>query len=202
MSSLKSNDTSYDINILTGIAIAGIIMKVFLYQTTSETGDVGPANSSIWGYGVIFISLLGILYVTFSLASKSEMESGVVEFMKAIYNSSFPVLFFMGLIIWLIVMNISYQSRINKGQVSNDYYKFGFISTFLIALQLLIILKYVRDKMGMSQNASSSGSSNMLSNMFNQLSLQMASIGYAVGTINYAIVAIMQIILEYFSTDG
>lgn len=202
MSSLKSNDTGYDINILTGIAIAGIIMKVSLYQNTSQTGDVGPANSSIWGYGVILISLLGILYVTFSLASKSEMQTGISGFIKTIYNSSFPVLFFMGLIIWLITMNISYQSRINKGHVSNDYYKFGFISTFLIALQLLIILKFVRDKMGASQTTSPSSSSNILSNMFNQLSLQMASIGYAVGTINYAIVAIMQIILEYFSTDG
>lgn len=201
MSSLKSNDTSYDINILTGIAIAGIMMKVFLYQNTSETGDVGPANSSIWGYGVIFISLLGILYVTFSLASKSEMESGVVEFMKAIYNSSFPVLFFMGLIIWLIAMNISYQSRINKGQVSNDYYKFGFISTFLIALQLLIILKFVRDKMSSIQSTPTTPST-PLSNVFNAFASQMASIGYAVGTINYAIAAIMQIILEYFSTDG
>jgi len=201
MSSLKSNDTGYDINILTGIAIAGIMMKVFLYQNTSQTGDVGPANSSIWGYGVILISLLGILYVTFSLATKSEMQSGIVDFMKAIYNSSFPVLFFMGLIIWLITMNVSYQSRINKGQVSNDYYKFGFISTFLIALQLLIILKFVRDKMGTTQNTSS-GNTTPMANIFNQLSLQMASIGYAVGTINYAIVAIMQIILEYFSTDG
>jgi hypothetical protein len=202
MNSLKSNDTGYDINILTGIAIAGIMMKMFLYQNTSQTGEIGPANSSIWGYGVILISLLGILYVTFSLATKREMQSGTVDFMKAIYNSSFPVLFFMGLIIWLITMNVSYQSRINKGQVSNDYYKFGFISTFLIALQLLIILKFVRDKMRVTQNTSLSISNNILSNMFNQLSLQMASIGYALGTINYAIVAIMQIILEYFSTDG
>lgn len=201
MSSLKSNDTNYDINILTGIAISGIIIKVFFYQNTSEYGDVGPANSYIWGYGITLLSLIGILYVTFSLASKSAIQSGIIEFMKAIYKSSFPVLFLIGIIIWLIVMNISYQSRINKGQVSNDYYKFGFISTFLIVLQLLIILKFVRDKMGISQNISSN-SRNIIANIFNQLSLQMTYIGYAVGTINYVIVIIMQIILEYFSTDG
>lgn len=199
MSSLKSNDTGYDVNILTGIACAGIAIKMFFYQNTSQTGDFGPANSAIWGYGVILIALLGILYVTFSLATKSELQSGAFEFIKVIFKNSFPVLFLMALISWLIAMNISYYSRINKGQVSNDYYKFGFISSFLIILQVIIILKFVRDKMGLSQTTTEN---NPLSNVFNQLSLQMASIGYAVGTINYAIVAIMQIILEYFSTDG
>lgn len=201
MSSLKSNDTGYDVNILTGIAIAGIAIKLFLYQNKSQTGDIGPANSAIWGYGVILIALFGILYITFSLATKSEMQSGVIDFLKIILKSSFPVLFLMGLITWLITMNVSYRTRINKGEVSNDYYKFGYVSTALIILQIIIILKFVRDKMSSIQSTPTTPST-PLSNVFNAFASQMASIGYAVGTINYAIAAIMQIILEYFSTDG
>ena len=199
MSSLKSNDTGYEVNILTGIICAGLAMKIFFYQNTSQDGVSGPANSAIWGYGVVLIALFGILYVTFSLASKREIQSGVFEFMKTVMNSSFPVLFLMGIVIWLIVMNISHQTRINKGHFSKDYYKFEFVSTFLIILQTLIILKFIRNKLGMTQTTMEN---NPMSKIFNQISLQMASIGYAVGVINYAIVAIMQIILDYFSTDG
>lgn len=199
MSSLKSNDTGYDVNILTGIALAGIVIKVFLYQNKSQSGDIGPANSVIWGYGVVLIALFGILYITFSLATKREMQSGVLEFLKIILRSSFPVLFLMGLITWLITMNVSYRTRINKGEVSNDYYKFGYISTALIILQLIIILKFVRDKMSSIQSTTTNTPG---SSIFDAFASQMASIGYAVGTINYAVAAVMQIILEYFSTDG
>jgi hypothetical protein len=199
MSSLKSNDTGYDINILTGIAFAGLAIKLFFYQNKSDDGVDGPANSVIWGYGVVLISLLGILYITFSLASKTEMQSSAFEFIKTVFSSSFPVLFLMGLLIWFIIMNISYQSRINKGHVSKDYYKFGFVSTALIILQIIIILKYVRDKMGMTKAMTDN---NAMSKVFNEMSKQMAYIGYAVGSINYFIAAIMQVILEYFSTDG
>lgn len=199
MSSLKSNDTGYDVNILTGIAIAGMIIKFSLYQSKSESGDAGPANSAIWGYGVVLIALFGILYITFSLATKIEMNTGVLDFLKVILKSSFPVLFLMGLIIWLITMNISYRTRINKGEVSNDYYKFGYISSALILLQLFIILKFVRDKMSSIQPTTTS---TPLSNVFNAFASQMASISYSIGTINYAIAAVMQIILEYFSTNG
>jgi len=199
MSSLKSNDTNYDVNILTGIIFAGLAIKLFFNQSTSQDGTSGPANSAIWGYGVVLIALFGILYVTFSLATKSEMQSGISQFMKTIFNSSFPVLFLMGIIIWLFVMNISYQGRINKGQVSNDYYKFSFVSNFLIILQVMVIIQFIRNKLGMRQTNTDNSP---ISRVFNQLSMQMASVGYAVGVINYAIVAIMQIILEYFSTDG
>ena len=199
MSSLKSNDTNYDVNILTGIIFAGLAIKLFFNQNTSQDGTSGPANSAIWGYGVVLIALFGILYVTFSLATKSEMQSGISQFMKTIFNSSFPVLFLMGIIVWLFVMNISYQGRINKGQVSNDYYKFSFVSNFLIILQVLVIIQFIRNKLGMTQTNTDN---TPMSRVFNQLSMQMASVGYAVGVINYAIVAIMQIILEYFSTDG
>jgi len=200
MSSLNSNDTGYDINVLTGIAMSGLAIKLFFYQNTSQDGSNGPANSAIWGYGIVSIALLGMLYITFSLASKTDMQNSSIEFIKTIFNTSFPVLFVLGLLIWLIVLNVSYQTRINKGQVSKDYYTFGFISTFLIMLQIIVILKYVRDKMG-NKSIALNGDSPM-SKVFNSISLQMASIGYAIGTVNYFIVVILQIILEYFSTDG
>jgi hypothetical protein len=175
------------------------IIKFIFNQKKSNDGIDGPANSTIWGYGVVALSLLGILYITFSLGSKAAMESSSFQLIKMLFTSSFPVLFLIGLLIWLIIMNVSYRTRINKGQVSNDYYKISFVSSILIILQIIIILKYVRDKVGMSKL---SGENNVLSKILNELSSQMATFGYTIGTINYLIAGILQIILEYFSTDG
>lgn len=198
MASQVSNDTIYDINILTGIALCGLIIKMAFYQNTSHDGIDGPANSVIWGYGVVMIALFGIMYISFSLASKSDIESNVFQFIKAIFISSFPVLFLMGVITWIIVMNITYKTRINKGQVSKDYYNFSTISTFLIVLQIIIILYYIRNQYSTKINTGDS----MIPEIFKQISTQMSSISYAVGAVNYLIVILLQVILEFFSTDG
>lgn len=195
---MSSNDTTYDINILTGIALSGLAIKFGFYQNTSSDGIDGPANSVIWGYGVVLIALFGIMYITFSLASRSDMESNSIQFIKTLFISSFPVLFLMGVIVWLIVMNVTYKTRINKGQVSKDYYIFNSVSTFVIILQVMIILYYVRNQVGLKLNVENS----MIPEIFKQLSTQMSSISYAVGSVNYLIVFVLQIILEYFSTDG
>jgi hypothetical protein len=200
MSSLNSNDTNYDINILTGIAMAGIAIKLLFYQNTSDDGVNGPANSAIWGYGVVAIALFGMLYITFSLATKTDMQNSPIQFIKTIFNTSFPVLFILGILIWLIILNVSYQTRINKGQVTKDFRTFGYVSTALIVLQIIVILKYVRDKLGIKSIIENNDSP--IAKALNAVTEQMASIGYAIGTVNYLIVIILQIALEYFSTDG
>ena len=194
-----SNDTKYDINILTGIAISGLLIKMAFYQNTSQDGVDGPANSVIWGYGVVLIALFGIMYITFSLASKSEMESNVVDFIQTMIFSSFPVLFLIGIIAWIIFMNITYKTRINKGQVSKDYYMFSTISSFLIVLQIIIILYYIRNQVG---DNSTNNPNSMMPAIFKQVATQMSSISYAIGSVNYLIIFVLQIILKYFSTDG
>lgn len=200
--SSESNNTDYDINILTGIAFCGLSINNLFYQKTSTDGIDGPANSVIWGYGVVLLSLLGMMYITFSLATKSDMNSNTIQFIKTIFNSSFPVLFLMILLIWIITMNIYYKTRINKGQVSKDYYMFNMVSSILTTLNIIIVLSYISDLINSKTSVSVNTDINPLTKTFKLLSSQMASIGYAIGIVNYLIVFILQIILEYFSTDG
>jgi hypothetical protein len=205
MTSLKSNDNIYDSNILTGIAIVGIAIKLFFYQNTSQDGVDGPANSVIWGYGVVIIALIGILYITFALATKSNMQDSIIGFIKTIFGSSFPIIFLLGLLTWIITMNISYKSRINKGQVSKDYYTFNYVSSILIIIQIMIMLNYIRNSIYLSNAMKSDAVENVKNNIvtiFSEKTTQMATVGYAIGSVNYVIVGILQVILDYFSTDG
>ena len=96
-------------------------------------------------------------------------------------------------------MNITYKTRINKGQVSKDYYMFSTVSSFLIVLQIIIILYYIRNQVG---DNSTNNPNSMMPAIFKQVATQMSSISYAIGSVNYLIIFVLQIILKYFSTDG
>jgi hypothetical protein len=191
MASALKNNTGYDIAILTGLSIIGIIVKLAV-QKTSQTGIDGPATASIWGYGIISISLIGMLFVTFSLATKDQINKSSFELFKNILTSSMPVLFIIGLVLWNIFMNITYKEQINKGRVSKDYTTFGYVSTALLTIHLITIFKYLKDKLDIIKG-------NVL---VNALSESLIPISYLIGTFNLIVIGFMQVILDYLSTDG
>ena len=49
---------SFDGNSFAFLALAGIIFKLFIGNSVSDNGVTGPASSTIWGYGLVTISLL------------------------------------------------------------------------------------------------------------------------------------------------
>lgn len=184
------NDTRYDIAILTGLSIIGIIVKLAVNKTT-QTGIDGPATASIWGYGIIIVSLIGMLFVTFSLATKEKINQGSFELFKNILTSSMPVIFIIMLVLWSIFINITYKEQINKGKVSKDYNTFGYVSTALLTIQLITIIKYLKDTI-----TGNSTSENAL------LSESLIPVSYLIGTFNVIVIGFMQVILDYLSTDG
>ena len=192
MASLKNN-TGYDIAILTGLSIIGIIVKLAV-QKTSQTGTDGPATASIWGYGIIIVSLIGMLFVTFSLATRDKINQSSFELFKRILTSSMPVLFIIMLVLWSIFINITYKEQINKGKVSKDYTKFGYVSTALLVIQLMTIFKYLRDTIN-TTSSSESQTKNILSE-------SLISISYLIGVFNLIVIGFMQVILDFLSTDG
>ncbi|MEX0598798.1 MAG: hypothetical protein WD512_20105 [Candidatus Paceibacterota bacterium] len=198
MSSLKSNDNYYDTKILTGVALSGLLVKLFMGQNTSDGGDSGPANASIWGYGIVGASLLGLWFNTFYLVNKETMNKSMWQIISVIIALSMPVILALGSIAWLLSLNIIYKDRINKGLVSSDYTKFNGISTFLLILQLIITFSFLNDKNSSTQMSPSSASSKI----YQIMSSQMALVSYLFAIINYVVLAIMLITLKYLSTDG
>lgn len=185
----SAEDYSYQIKGLFGVAVAGLVIKFFFPQKISESGDTGPANSTIWGYGFVILSTLGLLILSIALGTKSDMQDSVLDFTKKFLSSSMPILLLLGILIWIVALNISYSKRINQGKVASVFNKFSMITSILLTIQILILLDYLNKKNTKKDEALLRAS-------------QMSSISYLFGIISMTFVSMMQIILKYFSTDG
>ena len=118
-----TNDYSYQIKGLLGIAVAGLIIKFLFPQKISKTGDTGPANSTIWGYGFVILSTLGLLIISIALGTKTDIQDSVMDFTKKFLSSSMPVFLLLGILIWIVALNVSYSKRINQGKVASIFSK-------------------------------------------------------------------------------
>lgn len=185
-----ASNLDYTLNNMIGFSIVGVLIKLFLGRDTSTDGESGPASSSIWGYGVIALSILAGMIISFGLASQMAnlKRYGVVDFVKTLLTSSLPSLLTLGILVWMITLNIMFYKKINQGKVADEYFTYSGVTTFLIILQVIALFMHLRDNSG----ASSTGS----------FVNRMAYATYGFTFLNAIFAVIMTIILEKFSTDG
>jgi hypothetical protein len=184
---MPATTNEYLVNNFMAFAIVGIIIKLFFQSNITTDGTSGPANSSIWGYGVVSLSIFSIMFLSFALASNmANLERNLFDFIKVLFSDSLPSIVTLLIIVWLIVINVTYFKRINQGKLSDDYIQFSTITTILIIIQLIILFTFLRDQ----TSATPSGSKTM------------AYVVYALTFINVIYIGMMNIILKFFSTDG
>lgn len=195
-----SNNSSFDIKVLAGTALAGLTMKLLFSQDESENGMTGPASAAVWGYGTVLLSLLGILIVSFALTSKDNMTSGIMQFLKGLISGSLPIVLMVVIITWLLSLSINYYTRINKGEVAPEYKGFSTASTIVVSIQLVVLLKAMYDVTKSSQTLRSGAP--VASKMFSAMAGQLTTFSYVLAFINIVLAGAMQVILAFFSTDG
>ena len=207
MSKFEVKTLSYDINTLTLIAFIGVIIKLFLGQGPRSDGTGGPANSAIWGYGTIAVAVLGVMFVTFGLASQiakqgakttsmSRLTEDSLGFVKSLFMHSMPPLLMLMILVWLITINVQYATRINEGKVATEYQSYSNLSTIMVVIQLICLYKYLIDELKVSDSTAD------MKGRAEAWRSQLASITYLLSLGNVMVIGIMTIILKYFSTDG
>ena len=191
-----SANLNYDITIMMIFSFIGIIIKLFFGNITTTDGSQGPASAALWGYGVVAMSVLVIMFINFALASQmmelNKYSSNTVGFIKALLTSSMPILLTFIILVWLLIINTTYYKRINEGKIANEYNTFSTISTILVVFQLVILFKYLNDEVLAKKG-------NLIAGV---LKGQLASITYILSILNLVFVGMMNIVLEFFSTDG
>ena len=193
-----SRSLGYDINNLVLFAFVGIIIKLFLGSSTSEDGSTGPASSAIWGYGVIAVSLLGIMFITFAMASQmSKLSENSLGFVKSLLMHSLPPVLMLTVLVWLITINSEFYKRINQGDVAGEYNTYNNLSTFMVMIQLGVLYKYLVDELLIGK-----GGPTNKTMLIEALRSRLASVTYLLTLGNMMVAAVMTIILKYFSTDG
>ena len=194
------NGYGYIINIMLISALVGMCIKIFFGNSTSADGTFGRANSAIWGYSVVGLSILTIMFVSYAIHNKVSIiekkgASGIIDFIKGFLTSSGPAMLTIIILFWIVNLNVDYFSRINKGQVASEYYQLSAGTSFLFIFQIILLFQYLKSYIQIKTGTSTDPDA-----AITQTRLSFAT--YFVTIINMVVVIMMTIILKFFSTDG
>lgn len=203
-----SNNNNLDLLNLVVLACAGIIIKIFFQANIDETdGHVGPASTTIWGYGITAFALFIMTFMSFYMSDrnnkfieKTNKENGISEdnsffssLIKIIMGDGIPIFLTFCVLIYVIYINFVHFNRINKGAVSDSYYTYSFYSSLLIIIQITLIIKYMYNSLNFL---------NTKSNKDTKQTTMIKSASYILVLINLVFVMIQHILLSFYSTDG
>jgi hypothetical protein len=175
------------------LACAGIIIKLCLSGSYSQSGTMGPASSTIWGYGLTAIALSIMAFIGIYLFSNKIFDnetSKKISFLTTML-SILPIVLTLFVIIYIIYLNFSYFTRINSNKVTPDYHIFSGVSSALLIVKIILISMYLFHYI--TKTTKSDVSMSYIENIKN--------ITYILCTINFILLFMIHINLAVFSTD-
>lgn len=206
-----SSNNNLDLLNLCVLAFAGIIIKVFFQESHSRLGNIGPASTTIWGYGMTSLALFFMMFISFYLKDREEEtkqdnpifnlfnnnttkqdDSILNTLINYILNDSLPIFLTLLIIIYIMYLNFNFFKRINSNRVTDTFHTYSFFSSLMIIIQLGLICKYMFEKLNTVQR-----SKDVKDN-----GTKLKGVIFVLSTINFIFILIMHILLKFFSTDG
>lgn len=185
-----SHNNNLDLLNIIVLACAGVIIKLFFQESYSKLGNMGPASSTIWGYGLTSIALSIMIFMGIYF-SKNLFENKQHNFFTELFSNVSPIFFTLLVIVYTIYLNLTYFKRINSNKVTPDYHTYSFMSSILIIIQIVLISKYLFSYL-------SSGSDKDNNNIPFSLSKNGS---YILSIVNFIFLLMIHISLAFFSTD-
>ena len=195
---MLSKNLNFDVTNMMWVAFVGIVVKMFVGNDTSENGMSGPASAAVWGYGLVTLAVLAIMFITFAMSSRMETieQLNTFTFAKLMFFHSLPSILMLGILSWLITINAIHYKQINKGTTAEEYDTYSSVSTWLVIAQLGVLIKLLMDELNISKGGLAGAA------VMKALQGKMASVSFLLTITNVFVLVIMTIILTYFSTDG
>lgn len=166
----------------------GILTHLVLHHQRSSHGHYGPATALIWGYSIIILSIVCVVFL-------NNVGKKTISIFKLI---PIDVLATLILMLWMISLNSSYLVRINQGNVSSDFYSYSYISSWIILAQILFFLFTTLLK-NLLTNVS--GEYNVVSQDIKMILNKVSFINYILIILNFMFILAQQLILNNFSVD-
>jgi len=199
---LNRGGFEYIINGMFLFAVIGMCIKVFFSSEISQDGTYGPANTIIYGYGIIAMSIITVLFISYAvhdrigrIENKGKVES-ILGFIKSFFTSSAPSILTIVVLLWIILLNISYYIPINTGNVAAEYYQLSNATSFLFVFQIVCLFQYLKLYIKIKTDPKNACADDITTQG------RIAFATYFITAINLIVVGMMTIILEFFSTDG
>jgi hypothetical protein len=178
----------YDVKVFSFLCLLGVIIKLLFGGMSKEY-----ATTTVYGYSFSLFALICLMVSNFALNyKKTPKGNGMFAFAKSVFSQSFPSLMIGILLALTIYQNIAFYSQINSEKVPQEFFQFSGVSSFLIIVQIGLVINYVVNKAkGLSAQESTSF-------LFKQIN----SIVSVLFITTIFLIGIIEIILKYFSTDG
>lgn len=180
---LNENNLSLDILTVFFIIIAGILIQLFFAPNRTVDGNIGPANSNIWGG---MLSCLGVFLLIFIVYGKEEIKQLGNPLIHI-----FPIFVLLCIISYSVIINFVFSKNINmKGGTDITFDTYSFISNLLIIIQAIIVFKNVFTYI------------NTNSAIKDIDTYKSVSISLFIGVLNLSTLIIMHIMLYFYSTTS
>lgn len=157
--------------------IIGLLIQMIFSNIDSPDSSYGPASASIWGYGIIVLSILGILFMNLALGTEATSSFSMMRF---------DVVILLVFMLWLISINISNYEQLNRGDAPTNYYIYSNFTNILIFVQVMITLF----SLSVSGKSDEGG-----------IARKMKLINILLSALVFVLIMIQQIILDNFSVD-
>lgn len=169
-----------DLNITTNLSnflYALIIAAIFAVFCTIGVQSESALEALIGEYSVIGAAILVLLILKIKVIDPDRLIT-----MSSLFTLA-PFIFILFIVIYYIVILSVYFTKIASNKISNYYYSFSRISTFLLIAQILLLV------------------SSVVKANITELSKKTFSILMFLGTINGIVVVTLGIILKFYTTD-
>ena len=187
-----SSNNNLDLLNLIVLACAGIMIKIFFQENYSKLGNIGPATTTIWGYGLTSLALSIMIFVAISYTNRKDGTGDLFGEGINFYSSLgmiTPIVVTLLVIIYIIYLNIIFFTRINSNKVTPDYHTYSFMSSTLLLLQIVLISNYLLKTL--KNNDASEDITIELTKMLT----------YILSVVNIVFIVMIHISLVFFSTD-
>ena len=192
-------ESSLSSKVFAGLIFVGLFTKFYIGSVIkSRDGSNGPATGTIWGYTMVVLSLISIIFLNSVTGNAEDYNtlSGIFRLFPV------PILLLIIILLWEITINYRFQTTLNRKDAPDLYYKFSRYSTILITFQIISTLfEYAmhmiikKKELGMS-NASLNSSE--VSTFLDRLN----NANYLLLLLNLIVITIKQVILEKYNVDG
>lgn len=203
-----SNNIYMNLLNLVVLAYSGIVIKIFFQENYTKLGNSGPASTTIWGFGLTALALFIMIFMSIGLTNDQkahlylEDDTALIAFIKVVMNNTLPLVFTFMLVMYMIILNFIYYTRINSNKITDTYVTYSFFSSVLLIIQISVIVKYmfnlVYKKHIKNPNNTNQPNTNKIDKEINIIK----SLSYVLIFINFILVIIKHILLAFFSTDG
>ena len=159
-------------------------------------------GGAIWGYAIMTLSLAGIVLQSTILKGLEENKesTGLFEAMgivfKSVFASQFPSFLLLISLLWLYSIYLKHEKIILTGKTPEQFTQFSSMSIALISVQVMMLY------LSLAQPTKIMGAIPIPKAVVKAMSSSLTALMALVTIINWFLIGIMYVVMEYFRTDG